>query len=101
MAEPSSRLSSTRVQPESITDDHPSCAGMGVPRRISVKGTAGVAATVTVKTYRGQVWMSIMPPFTWEAIMEAGAVDEVIRVLALARDEAKRRKVAVDARRSP
>lgn len=63
---------------------------MGIPRRISVKGMGGIAATVIVKTCRGQVWMSIVPPFTWEAIMEPGTVDELIRVLALARDDAKR-----------
>lgn len=31
----------------------------------------------------------IEPPFTWEAIMELGKVDELIRVLGLAREEAR------------
>lgn len=33
--------------------------------------------------------MSIVPPFTWEAIMEPTTVGELIHVLGLARDEAK------------
>lgn len=36
------------------------------------------------------VWLSISPPFTWEAIMNPGTVDEVISTLELARDEAKK-----------
>ena len=55
--------------------------GMGVPRRISTKGTEGVITTVTITTCHGQIWMSIMPPFTWEAIMEPETVDELIHVL--------------------
>jgi hypothetical protein len=35
------------------------------------------------------VWLSIVPPFTWEAIMEPGKVDELIHVLGLAREEAR------------
>lgn len=31
-----------------------------------------------------------MPPFTWEAIMEPGKVDELIRTLTVARDNAQR-----------
>lgn len=34
--------------------------------------------------------MSIVPPFTWEAIMGLGKVDELIHVLGLAREEARR-----------
>jgi len=34
--------------------------------------------------------MSIVPPFTWEAIMELGKVDELIHLLGLAREEASR-----------
>ncbi|MGH3799926.1 MAG: hypothetical protein ACRDTD_07320 [Pseudonocardiaceae bacterium] len=34
--------------------------------------------------------MSIQPPFTWEAIMEPGKVDELIHTLVLAREGAKR-----------
>ncbi len=39
--------------------------------------------------------MSIMPPFTWEAIMELGKVDELIHVLGLAREEASSETVGV------
>ncbi len=63
---------------------------MGVPRRIRVKGMAGVDATVVVTVVQDTVWLSISPPFTWEAIMKPGKVDEVISMLELARDEAKK-----------
>jgi hypothetical protein len=62
---------------------------MGAPRRVPVKGTQGVNATVAVTVVRATVWLSILPPFTWEAILEPGKVDEVISMLELARDEAK------------
>lgn len=64
--------------------------GMGTPRRVVVKGREGVTATVVVRTYRGEVWMSIVPPFTWEAIMEVRKIDELIHALGLAREEAIR-----------
>lgn len=63
-----------------------------VRRKVSVKGTGGVAATVVVTAQRGQVWVSIQPPFTWEAIMEPGKVDELMRTLGLAREDAKKQK---------
>ncbi|MGH3974016.1 MAG: hypothetical protein ACRDS9_11955 [Pseudonocardiaceae bacterium] len=63
---------------------------MGMPRRVRVKGRAGVDATVVVTVVRDTVWLSISPPFNWEAIMEPGKVDEVISMLARARDEAKK-----------
>lgn len=65
-----------------------------IPRRVSAKGREGIAATVAITTYRGQVWMSIMPPFTWEAIMEPETVDQLIYALKLARDEVTRPIVA-------
>ncbi|MGH3752072.1 MAG: hypothetical protein ACRDRP_05135 [Pseudonocardiaceae bacterium] len=65
-----------------------------VYRRLSVKGSGGVAATVIVMTQRGYVWVSIMPPFTWEAIMEPVKVDELIHMLGLARDDAKKMAAA-------
>jgi hypothetical protein len=65
--------------------------GYGLPRRVSVKGREGVAATVVVTTYPGYVWMSIVPPFTWEAIMDPGHVDQLIHALGLAREESNRR----------
>ncbi|MGH3697854.1 MAG: hypothetical protein ACRDRX_28385 [Pseudonocardiaceae bacterium] len=33
----------------------------GLPRRISVEGMEGIAATVVVRVVRGTVWMSIFP----------------------------------------
>jgi hypothetical protein len=64
--------------------DHPSG---GLPHRVLVQGREGVAATVVVTTYREHVWMSIVPPFTWEAIMGPAHIDQLIQVLGLARDE--------------
>lgn len=90
MTDPSVNSSPTRHQPED------SSAGQAGPvhRKISVKGSGGVGATVVVIAHRGQVRVSIVPPFTWEAIMEPGKIDEVIHVLALARDDAKKMAVA-------
>jgi len=61
-----------------------------VQRKVTVKGSGGVVATVVVTARRGKVWMSIQPPFTWEAIMEPGMVEELIRTLALAAEDAKK-----------
>jgi hypothetical protein len=63
---------------------------MGQPRRVRVKGRGGVDTTVVVTTVHDTVWLSISPPFTWEAIMNPGTIDEVISTLELARDEAKK-----------
>jgi hypothetical protein len=49
----------------------------------------GVDVTAVVTVVQGTVWLSISPPFTWEAIMEPHKVDELIHVLELAREEAK------------
>jgi hypothetical protein len=65
-------------------------SSMGVPRRVCVKGMEGVNATVVVTVVQGKVWVSISPPFTWEAIMEPVKVDELMHVLKLARDDAKK-----------
>lgn len=59
-----------------------------VHRRVTAKGRCGVPATVVVITQRGQVWVSVSPPFTWEAILHPGEVDALIRALELARDDA-------------
>jgi Na+/proline symporter len=67
---------------------------MGMPRRITVKGMQGVDVTVIVTVVQNMVWMSISPSFTWEAIMTPGKVDDVMRVLELARDEAAKTPVA-------
>lgn len=72
---------------------------MNVPRRVVAKGREGVVATVVVATYRGDVWISIVPPFTWDVVMAPAKVDELIQVLATARKDA-RRSVAVVATRT-
>lgn len=43
--------------------------------------------------------MSIVPPFTWDVIMAPAKVDELLQVLAMAREDA-RRSVAVVAMRT-
>ncbi|MGH3999742.1 MAG: hypothetical protein ACRDTJ_20040 [Pseudonocardiaceae bacterium] len=65
-----------------------------VPRKVRVKGRQEVDATVVVTVVHDTVWLSISPPFTWEAIMKPEKVDKVISMLELARDEAI--KVATD-----
>ncbi|MGH3788904.1 MAG: hypothetical protein ACRDRG_20670 [Pseudonocardiaceae bacterium] len=54
--------------------------------------------TVVVTVVQGTVWLAISPPFTWEAIMEPGKVDELMHVLELARDEAKKMMAAHNGR---
>jgi hypothetical protein len=68
-------------QPQKPPDGQALYIDSEVYRRLSVKGSEGVSATVVVKSIRGYVWVSIMPPFTWEAILEPGKVDELIRML--------------------
>ncbi len=60
----------------------------GVPRRVRVTAMAGFEAAVVVTVVGDTVWLSISPPFTWEAIMDPGKVDEIMSILELARDEA-------------
>lgn len=64
--------------------------GSTVYRKISVKGNGGVTVTVIVTVYRGKVWLSIDPPFTWEAIIDPGKVDELMRTLGVAAKDARR-----------
>lgn len=64
-----------------------------VPRRVFIKGMQGGDVTLVVTVVQSTVWVSISPPFTWEAIMEPVKVDELIRVLEVARDEAKKMSV--------
>lgn len=80
----------------STSNDHVQYSGSPVYRKVSVKGSEGVSATVVVKAQRGKVWMSIEPPFTWEAIMEPSKVDEVIRMLRQAAEDAKRMVAGTD-----
>jgi hypothetical protein len=77
-------------RPESPPDGQATYPSAVVYRKVAVKAGGEGAATVIVTTQRGQVWVSIVPPFTWEAIMEPGKVDELIQTLGLARDDAKR-----------
>ncbi len=90
MTDASAHPSLKQDQPEDSPDVHVTCAGMGMPRRVSAQATEGVAATVMVTVVQGKVWMSIMPPFTWQAIMDSGQIDELMHVLRLAQDEARR-----------
>ena len=73
---------------------------LAMPHRVLVKGREGVPATVVVTVVQGQVWLSISPPFTWEAIMNPAKVDELIHVLELATDEARQVGTARDGRAS-
>lgn len=79
-----------QTQPEDTGNGQATYASSVVHRKLSVKGSGGVSATVVVTVQQGQVWMSIVPPFTWKAIMEPVKVDELIRILGLAREDAKR-----------
>lgn len=90
MTDASAHPSLKQDQPEHSPDVHVTCAGTGIPRRVSVQTAEGVAATVMVTAVKGKVSMSIIPPFTWQAIMDSGQIDELMHVLRLARDEAKR-----------
>jgi hypothetical protein len=72
-----------------------------VYRKVYVKGRGGIAATVVVIAQRGQVVVSIVPPFTLDAIMEPGKVDEVIHTLGLARDDARKMAMARGGVRAP
>ncbi len=49
-----------------------------------------MSATVIVAVNRGGVWMSIDPPFTFEAILEPIHVDKLIGMLMEAAKEAQR-----------
>ncbi|MFY9805986.1 MAG: hypothetical protein WAK86_01810 [Pseudonocardiaceae bacterium] len=54
----------------------------------------GIDALVVVMVVQGTVWVSISPPFSWEAIMEPGKVNELLYVLRLAREEAQQMPTA-------
>lgn len=79
-----------KAKPGDIADGQTRCTESLVHRRVSVKGSGGVSATVVITVQQGQVWMSIQPPFTWEAVMEPGKVEELVRTLVLAAEGAKR-----------
>ncbi|MGH3971901.1 MAG: hypothetical protein ACRDS9_01030 [Pseudonocardiaceae bacterium] len=78
------------VHREELVDAQTRYTNMGLPRRVYVNAMEGVSATVVVTVVQGKVWMSISPPFTHEAIMELGKVDELLHVLQVAREDAKK-----------
>jgi ABC-type Fe3+ transport system substrate-binding protein len=92
------RSAKQQPQPENVAGRQAIPTTWGMPRRVCVKGMQGVDATVVVTVVRGVVWMSIMPPFTWEAMMDPEKVAEVIRALESARGEAAAMAVAFSRR---
>jgi len=84
---------SKRDQPEKSPSGHTYTDSV-VHRKVSTKGSGGVTAKVIVIARRGYIWMSIEPPFTWEAIMEPEKVDELMHTLGLAREDAKKMAAA-------
>lgn len=66
--------------------------GSEIRRRLAVQGTGGVDATVLVVVRGSRVRLSVEPAFTWEAVMPASKVDELVRTLQAARDEAHRHR---------
>lgn len=77
-------------QPQQPPERKTEYPDLGTYHGVSVKGSGGAAATVVVKTVQGHVWVSITPPFIWEAIMEPVKVVELIHALGLALDHAKK-----------
>ncbi len=71
-----------------------------VHRKIAVRGSGGVSATIIVVARQGRVWLSIMPPFTWEAILEPIHIDELTHTLELARDDAEKMAATLPKRTS-
>lgn len=59
-------------------------------RRVLAKGSGGVMSTIVVTVRQGKVSLSIVPPFTWEAILEPEKLDKLVRVLRQAREDAQR-----------
>lgn len=82
-------------KPEDRADGRGMGIGWGMPRRVRVMASGGDTATVIVRVMHGYVWLSISPPFTWEAIMTPETVDDVVKVLELARDEARGTEMGV------
>ncbi len=69
-------------QPDDSTDySHIDHALRVIHHNVTVTGSDGVTTTVMITARRGQVWLSIQPPFTWEAMMTPGKADEVMRTL--------------------
>lgn len=68
--------------------DQAGVLGSVVLRKVATQASGGTRATVVVTVQQGAVLMSIVPPFTWEAIMAPGIVDELIGALTQARNDA-------------
>ncbi len=64
--------------------------GSEIHRRISVHSSSGESAAITAIARQGKVWVSVVPHFVGEAILDPEKVDAVIRTLAQARDDARR-----------
>lgn len=73
-------------------EDHVVRIGAEVHRKVAVTGSDSVSTTVVVVVRCGKVRLSIEPLFTWEAVVTPGKVDELIRTLESARDEASRQR---------
>ena len=89
MTELSTHPCPQQPQPEDSPATQAACT-RSVRRTVPVEGSGGVAATVVVIAQQGQVKVSIVPPFTWDVIMESEKTDEVINALASAREDAKK-----------
>ncbi len=61
-----------------------------VHRRVLAKGGGGVTSTIVVVVRQGKVSLSVVPPFTWEAILDPEKVDQLVRILGQAREDAQR-----------
>lgn len=84
------KSATTQPQPEDSSGDQATYAiSAGMPRKVSVKARQGEDATIVVTVVQGNVWMSIVPLSTWEAIMEPNKVDDVMRALGAAREEVR------------
>ena len=85
-------MSRPRVAEASPTQNRPvrqsAQLATAVHCRVAVQGSGGVSATIVVIARQGRIWLSITPPFTWEAILEPIAIDELTRTLELARMDA-------------
>jgi len=58
-------------------------------KKLAVRGRQGMKVTVIVSVYRGTVWVSIDPPFSFDAILEPEHVASLIDLLTQAVKEAQ------------
>jgi len=57
-----------------------------------VRAQCGEASTVVVEVHRRSVWLTVVPVFNGEAILEPANVDSLVDKLAQAAQEARRYK---------